>query len=143
MPEYTEYCRSHTTSQADAAVKSTLYDRLRNLVERGYVASRGQSYAITNEGLAYLAAVGRPTRAAETPPSKQSQLLRLANDLKLEARVRLAEHLSKMDPFKFEGLVKLLLEEMGYDDVQTTSPTNDKGVDVVANIELGISSVRE
>jgi restriction system protein len=24
-----------------------------------------------------------------------------------------------------------------------TSPTNDKGVDVVANIELGISSVRE
>ena len=79
----------------------------------------------------------------KAPPSKQSQLLRLANDLKLEARVRLAEHLSKMDPFKFEGLVKLLLEEMGYDDVQTTSPTNDKGVDVVANIELGISSVRE
>jgi restriction system protein len=48
-----------------------------------------------------------------------------------------------MNPFKFEELIKLLLEEMGYDNVETTSPTNDKGVDVVANIELGISSVRE
>jgi restriction system protein len=143
LPEYAEYCRSYTTIRADAAVKSTLYDRLRNLIERGYVVARGQTYAITNEGLAYLTGAGRPTRASETAPSKQSELLRLSNDLKIEARERLAEHLSKMDPFKFEGLVKLLLEEMGYDDVQTTSPTNDKGVDVVANIELGISSVRE
>ena len=55
----------------------------------------------------------------------------------------MAEFLAEMNPFKFESLVKLLLEEMGYDNVQTTSPTNDKGVDVVANIELGISSVRE
>lgn len=48
-----------------------------------------------------------------------------------------------MNAFKFEGLINFLLEEMGYTDVETTSPTNDKGVDVVANIELGISSVRE
>ena len=48
-----------------------------------------------------------------------------------------------MDPFKFEQLVKLLLEEMGYENVATTSPTNDKGVDVVGTIELGISAVRE
>jgi len=32
---------------------------------------------------------------------------------------------------------------MGYRDVETTSPVNDKGVDVVAEIDLGISSVRE
>jgi restriction system protein len=48
-----------------------------------------------------------------------------------------------MDPFRFEELVKFLLEEMGYTDVETTSPTHDRGVDVVANIDLGISSVRE
>ncbi len=52
-------------------------------------------------------------------------------------------HLLEMDPFKFEQLVKLLLEEMGYENVATTSPTNDKGVDVVGTIELGISAVRE
>lgn len=48
-----------------------------------------------------------------------------------------------MDAFKFEELVKLLLEEMGYENVMTTSSTNDKGVDVVGTIELGISAVRE
>jgi restriction system protein len=31
---------------------------------------------------------------------------------------------------------------MGYTDVEVTSSTNDQGVDVVANIQLGISSVR-
>lgn len=143
LPEYGEYSRTHTTFHADAVVKSTLYDRLRNLIERGYIALRGQSYEITDNGLVYLESVGGPAREATASISKQSELLRLAKDLQVEARERLAEFLAQMNPFKFEGLVKLLLEEMGYDDVQTTSPTNDKGVDVVANIELGISSVRE
>jgi len=43
----------------------------------------------------------------------------------------------------FEHLVKRLLEEMDYQDVEVTSPSNDGGVDVIANIELGITSVRE
>ena len=32
---------------------------------------------------------------------------------------------------------------MDYQDVEVTSPSNDGGVDVIANIELGITSVRE
>ena len=32
---------------------------------------------------------------------------------------------------------------MGYENVYVTAPSNDKGVDVVADIELGISKVRE
>lgn len=48
-----------------------------------------------------------------------------------------------MDPYKFQGLIGVLLGEMGYVDVEINPPTNDKGVDVVAHIELGISSVRE
>ena len=143
LPEYGEYCRSHTTFHADAVVKSTLYDRLRNLVERGYIAARGQSYESTDKGLVYLESVAGPALKATAPISKQAELLRLAKDLQVVAREQLAEFLAQMNPFKFESLVKLLLEEMGYDEVQTTSPTNDKGVDVVANIELGISSVRE
>lgn len=143
LPEYGEYCRTNTTFHADAVIKSTLYDRLRNLVERGYVASRGQTYKITDSGLAYLESLGDSAPSAKMPRNKQSELLRLAQDLQLAAREQLAAFLAEMNWFKFESLVKLLLEEMGYDDVQTTSPTNDKGVDVVANIELGISSVRE
>lgn len=143
LPDYAEYSRAHTTFRADAVVKSALYDRLRNLVERGYILARGQSYEITEKGLGYLEGVAESAPVATTRRTKQSELLRLAKDLKLEARDQLAGFLSNMNPFRFESLVKLLLEEMGYDDVQTTSPTNDKGVDVVANIELGISSVRE
>ena len=48
-----------------------------------------------------------------------------------------------MDPYEFEYLVKRLLEAMGYEDVEVTKASNDKGVDVVADIELGISRVRE
>ncbi len=48
-----------------------------------------------------------------------------------------------MDPFAFEHLVKRLLEEMDYQNVEVTSPSGDGGVDVVADIELGITSVRE
>lgn len=48
-----------------------------------------------------------------------------------------------MDPYAFEHLIKQLLEAMNYQKVMVTSPSNDKGVDVVADIELGITSVRE
>jgi restriction system protein len=143
LPDYGEYCRSYTTYRADAVIKSALYDRLRNLVEQDYIVARGQSYEVTEKGLVYLESVAGPATRATATRSRQSELLRLAKDLQVEAREQLAEFLAEMNPIKFESLVKLLLEEMGYDDVQTTSPTNDKGVDVVANIELGISSVRE
>ena len=48
-----------------------------------------------------------------------------------------------MDPFAFEHLVKRLLEEMGYQNVEVTARSNDGGVDVVGDIEVGITSVRE
>jgi restriction system protein len=60
-----------------------------------------------------------------------------------KARQELLAFLSAVNPYEFEALIKFLLEEMGYSEVEVTSPSNDKGVDVVANIELGISSVRE
>lgn len=143
LSEFGAYCRTYTTFRAETVVKSALYDRLKNLVEREYITARGQSYQVTDGGLAYLDLSIGHSRATIAQRSKQSELLRLAKGLQAEARDQLVLYLSKMNPFKFEALVKLLLEEMGYDDVQTTSPTNDKGVDVVANIELGISSVRE
>ena len=64
---------------------------------------------------------------------------------KQEASVResMRELLLDMDAFAFEHLVKRLLEEMDYQDVEVTSRSNDGGVDVIAQIELGITSVRE
>ena len=48
-----------------------------------------------------------------------------------------------MDPYRFETLVKDLLDAMGYEDVVVTKQSGDKGVDVVANFEFGITQVRE
>ena len=143
LPGYSDYSRTHTTFQSDNVVKSSLYDRLRNLIDREMVAARGNRYVITETGLAYLEHHVALVPAQAATVSRGSELFRLALTLSDEARRRLQEFLLEMDAFKFEELVKLLLEEMGYDNVATTSPTNDKGVDVVGTIELGISAVRE
>ncbi len=143
LDEYTEYCRQKTTIQSLNVIKSYLYNRLQNLIERGLVLSRGQSYEVTNAGLAYLEEVGHLLANGWKTVKPKSDIRKLAKEMRDKAREELVDYLAAMDPFKFEELIKLLLEEMGYEDVTVTSPTNDKGVDVVAHIELGISSVRE
>jgi restriction system protein len=144
LSEYGEFCRAHTRFQSDRSIRGSLYERLTNLIAREFVTRNGQVYEISEPGLAYLErnarlVLGRPEPAVD----KRGQLRRLALEIREEARQQLAAYLEEMDPYKFEQLVKFLLEEMGYRDVETTSPVNDKGVDVVAEIDLGISSVRE
>lgn len=143
LPGYGEYSRANTTLQSDTVLKFSLYNRLRNLVERGLVAARGNSYAITEAGLQYLEHYAEATPQPSQPASRSAELFRLARSLSEEARAQLHAHLLNMNPFQFEALIKLLLEEIGYDNVQVTSPTNDRGVDVVGTIKLGISEVRE
>ena len=41
-----------------------------------------------------------------------------------------------------ECRIKRLLEEMNYQNVEVTAPSGDGGIDVVGDIELGITSVR-
>jgi restriction system protein len=47
-----------------------------------------------------------------------------------QIRQDLRKHLLKMHPQKFEELIRSLLEEMGFDEAETTAYRNDKGVDV-------------
>jgi restriction system protein len=142
LPDYTTYCRTFTTYRSEIVIKTSLSDRLVNLVGRGYVLRRAQTYEITEAGLAYLDKYS-PLIPGRPAGDKQSGIRRLGKEMTQEAREQLSQYLATIDPFKFEALIKFLLEEMNYTEVETTSPTNDKGVDVVANIELGISSVRE
>jgi restriction system protein len=143
LPGYSEYSRARTTFHSDNVIKSSLYDRMRNLIDRELVIARGHSYQITEAGLQYLERHIDLTSMGVKPASRTPEILRLARTLSGAARSQLQAYLLQMDAFKFEELVKLLLEEMGYENVETTSPTNDKGVDVVGTIELGISAVRE
>ena len=99
-------------------------------------------YSVTDLGLAYLRQVG--TEEALGGDEKQ-ELWSLAKKQKQETLVResLRDLLINMDAFAFEHLVKRLLEAMGYQNVEVTPPAGDGGVDVIADIELGITSVRE
>jgi restriction system protein len=60
-----------------------------------------------------------------------------------EVRQKITDALSNINPYSFEILVKRLLEAMGYEDVEVTSRSGDGGVDVIAEIEVGITLVRE
>lgn len=55
----------------------------------------------------------------------------------------LRERLENMAPYAFERLICDLLTEMGYEDVEVTQPSNDKGVDVKAVAQFGITTINE
>jgi restriction system protein len=142
LPAYIYFCSTYTTFRSLAVHKGSLYDRLVNLVERGFIRRSGQFYEITDAGLKRLQKYSDRIQGRAIT-TKQTQLQERAQEISQEARQKLADHLATMNPYRFEQIVSLLLEEMGYSNVTVTAPSNDKGVDVVADIELGISSVRE
>jgi restriction system protein len=48
-----------------------------------------------------------------------------------------------MNPYRFESLIKDLLEAMDYEDVVVTKQSGDKGIDVVASYQFGITQIKE
>ena len=133
---YSRYCNLVTT-WTDSSIANSFSARLKNLADRNLIAIEGRTYQITDLGLTYLQRVSGGGTGLE--PTVEL----LVNKKNSMARKQLAEFLQSMDPYQFEHLIKRLLEEMGYSDVEVTAASNDKGVDVVAEIELGISHVRE
>ena len=122
--------------------------RLNNLLDRDLIEKSGYTYRITIFGLDYLERFGALTLGEKTKVSvaikdHPNNIYQLAAQHTTIAREQLQSYLSSMHPTQFEHLIKLLLEEMGYDNVKVTGGSRDKGVDVVADIELGISQVRE
>ena len=62
-----------------------------------------------------------------TPPGTIQEQL---ESIREKVRKDLRKQLHLMPPQKFEELIRLLLEQMGFDETQTTPYTNDHGVDV-------------
>ena len=54
LSEFATYCRTFTSFHSETVIKGALYDRLFNLIDRGYVARSGLTYEITDAGLSYL-----------------------------------------------------------------------------------------
>jgi len=112
-------------------VKSTLYSRLYNLIDRDMVNREGMSYRITDTGRAWL---GKALPARKSDPRKEL----------LEAVQRYNEHQKELlNPYKFEQLVGQLLEAMGYEQVEVTKASGDKGVDVIGQVQVGITTITE
>jgi restriction system protein len=140
LPEWMDYLTRHSGFGSDSTFRDTLRRRLNNLLDRELIARKGTLYSITDSGLTYLKRVGVEEALGG---DEQQQLWTLVKTQQTAVRESLRELLLDMDPYVFEHLVRRLLEEMDYQNVQVTSRSGDGGVDVIADIELGITSVRE
>ena len=157
VEEWGEYlARCGSPFRSEYTIRQTMSFRLKNLRERGMVERRGHTYSATPEGLAYLQKTGEDRQEYEyeqqeglepEPPQESRPVAPSPGELvrqeKDRVRKRLGELLHDMDPIAFEHLIKRLLEKMDYRNVEVTVASGDGGVDVVADIELGITSVRE
>lgn len=101
---------------------------------------RSNMYFVTQPSLEYLKSVGNEDSVGGGDHPEIWTLMRQRESTIMES---LRELLRDMDPFAFEPLLKRLLEETDYQNVKVTSPSGGGGVDVVADIELGITLVRE
>ncbi|MCY3977405.1 MAG: restriction endonuclease [Chloroflexi bacterium] len=133
---YESICQRYTKWKYGSIVNS-FSARVKNLAARKLIAVQGHTYQITDDGLKHL------QRASGSDEGSALGVQLLANQKNSTVRRQLAEYLQTMDPTRFEHLIKWLLEEMGYQNVEVPGGSNDKGVDVVGDITLGISSVRE
>ena len=140
LDDWSKYLLQYSTFGSRSTFQDTMRRRLANLLDREMLSRSSAMYSITDQGLAYL---GRFATEVALGGDDQQHIRKLVKNQESSVRETLLEILLEMDPFVFEHLVKRLLEEMEYQNVEVTSPSGDGGVDVVADIELGISSVRE
>lgn len=140
LPEWADYLKRRSAIRSESMIKDTMRRRLANLVARGLVERKGSLYSATPDGLLCLQQT-EGEDAAET--GDHNQVWALVRQHANTVRDSLRHQLQEMDPFAFEHLIKRLFEEMEYQNVEVTSRTSDGGVDVVADIEVGITSIRE
>ncbi|MGK0737670.1 restriction endonuclease [Yokenella regensburgei] len=138
LPEWQAFLHQHSKFASASSIKSTLYSRLYNLIDRHMVDRDGMSYSITDTGRAWLS---KALPARKTDPRKE--LLDAVKRYNQQQKELLREQISTMNPYKFEHLVAQLLEAMGYEQVEVTKASGDKGVDVVGKVQVGITTITE
>lgn len=138
LEEWTEFLLEHSNHKTPSSINATLRQRLLNLTARSYVSREGNTYNITSTGLDYAAPQGaRPQLQAH------HNVFSAIKDYNAAQTTVLRERLESLDPYRFEELIKDLLEAMDYENVQVTKQSGDKGVDVIANFQFGITEIKE
>lgn len=138
LEEWTEFLLENSNHKTPSSINATLRQRLLNLTARGYVSREGNTYSITSAGVDYAAPQGvRPQLQAH------HNVFSAIKDYNAAQTIALRERLESLDPYRFEELIKDLLEAMDYEDVQVTKQSGDKGVDVIAKFQFGITEIKE
>lgn len=138
LPEWQAFLHQHSKFASERSAKSTLYSRLYNLIDRELATREGMSYRITDAGRDWL---GKALPTKQADPRKE--LLEAVKRYNAQQKELLREQLSTMNPYKFEHLVGQLLEAMGYEQVEVTKASGDKGVDVIGKVQVGITTITE
>lgn len=137
IPEWKEFLKSHSKYGTPSTVKDTLRRRLVNLMDRDLVKREGNSYSLTEKGLAY------ENEIADREDALEITVMHSIDAYNKKQREMLRDRLSTMNPYKFEHLIRDLLEEMGYEDVTVTQQSGDQGIDVVGKVQVGITEIKE
>lgn len=137
VPEWQEFLLEYSKFTAMNPVRDTLRRRILNLVERDFVDREGNYYTISQAGADYL------KEAAPTITGPKQTVLKAVTEYNKTQREALRNALGNVAPYRFEHITRDLLEAMGYEDVVVTKESGDKGVDVVANVQFGITTVTE
>jgi restriction system protein len=138
LPEWGAFLREVSKFGTASTIKDTLRRRVTNLVERGFIARDGNTYSITPAGIDYAASFAKSGAA-----DPKREVMRAINTFNQAQQQALRELLGELPPYQFEHLVRDLLEAMGYEDVKVTKQSGDRGVDVVATVQFGITTVTE
>lgn len=137
LEEWSVFLSDHSKFGTATTFKDTLRRRMMNAIDRGFVSRDGNIYTITDSGHEYVVGF------AQVANDPKQDVLRAFADFNNSQRELLREQLSNMNPYHFEHLVKDLLETMDYQDVEVTKASGDRGVDVVATAQFGITTVKE
>ena len=140
VEEWGDYLSRRTAWSTESSIRDTMRRRLSNLLARGLVERKGNLYSMTADGLAYLQ---KTVDKDSVVGGGHHQVRALVRQQENTVRESLRELLHDMDPFALEYLIKRLLAEMNYQNLEVTARSGDGGVDVVGDIELGITAVRE
>lgn len=145
MPDFIAMLKLYSNYRSTSVFNHCWMHRVRNFQFREFVESSGITYEITEKGLWYLETASTLLQQSgrNSVTQEQTDIRRLIKQQNIEVRESLAQYLSEMNPYKFEHLVKDLLVAIGYDNAEVTSQSGDGGVDVIADIEVGITPVRE
>jgi len=135
LPEWSEFLHEHSKFGTQSTIKDTLRRRILNLIDRELVSREGNVYFISAKGKAYI--------SIEPLVDPKLKVMEIVNAYNTRQRELLRARLAEMPPQQFEQLISQLLEAMGYEDVIVTKESGDKGVDVIATVQFGITTITE